>query len=158
MITAVLACDEEWGIGKDNNLPWPHNSKDLQWFKKVTTGKTVVMGKRTWNSLPVKPLPNRHNIVVTRSMEYAPNVEAIQADIVKSRLMFLSRNGEDVCVIGGAQLVEMLLPIIDEIWLSRIRGTYECDTYLPSALIELTYDLYSSEWDDGVYVDKWRKI
>jgi dihydrofolate reductase len=63
----------------------------------------------------------------------------------------------DVWVIGGAQLVNGLLPYIDEIWLSRIKGTYDCDTFLPRDLIETTYELYSSELDGEVYVDKWRQ-
>ena len=67
MIKAILACDEDWGIGKDGELPWPHNSADLKWFKEITTGGVVVMGKSTWDSLPFKPLPKRENIIVTRS-------------------------------------------------------------------------------------------
>ena len=67
MIKAILACDEEWGIGKDGDLPWPHNSADLKWFKDNTVNGIVVMGKSTWDSLPRKPLPKRKNIVVTRT-------------------------------------------------------------------------------------------
>ena len=63
MIKAILACDEDWGIGKDGELPWPHNSADLKWFKENTTGGVVVMGKSTWDSLPFKPLPKRENII-----------------------------------------------------------------------------------------------
>ena len=65
MIKAILACDENWGIGKAGTLPWLHNPADLKWFKQMTTGSTVVMGRKTWDSLPVKPLPNRKNIVVS---------------------------------------------------------------------------------------------
>ena len=67
MIRAILACDQDWGIGKDGDLPWPHNPDDLKWFKEQTTGSVVAMGKRTWDSLPTKPLPNRNNVVVTSS-------------------------------------------------------------------------------------------
>ena len=66
MIKAILACDEDWGIGKDGDMPWPHNPADLKWFKENTTGGVVVMGKSTWDGLPFKPLPKRENIIVTR--------------------------------------------------------------------------------------------
>ncbi len=68
MIRAILACDQDWGIGKDGDLPWPHNPADLKWFKESTLDSTVVMGKTTWDSLPVKPLPNRQHIVVAQSV------------------------------------------------------------------------------------------
>ena len=67
MIKAILACDENWGIGKDGGMPWPHNSADLKWFKEKTIGSVVVMGKSTWDSLPFKPLKNRQNLIVTSS-------------------------------------------------------------------------------------------
>ena len=65
MIRAILACDENWGIGKSGALPWPHNPADLKWFKASTLNHTIVMGKATWDSLPVKPLSNRVNVVVS---------------------------------------------------------------------------------------------
>ena len=65
MIKAILAHDAKYGIGKDNDLPWPKNEADMKWFKAMTLNHTVVMGRKTWDSLPFKPLPNRHNIIVT---------------------------------------------------------------------------------------------
>ena len=69
MIKAILACDDEWGIGKDGDLPWPHNPADLKWFKKNTLNCMVIMGKSTWDSLPRKPLPNRENMIVTKAKQ-----------------------------------------------------------------------------------------
>ena len=69
MIKAILACDDEWGIGKNGDLPWPHNPADLRWFKNNTLNSVVVMGKSTWDSLPRKPLPNRENLIVTTSKQ-----------------------------------------------------------------------------------------
>lgn len=157
MIRAILACDEEWGIGKNGDLPWPTNMKDLQWFKRNTLNNAIVMGRKTWDSLPVKPLPKRKNIVVSRSLKAANGVEVVSPDILNSRLNVLSQE-MPVWIIGGAQLLENSLSILDEIWLSRISGTHECDTYLPKAVIELSYELYNSEQEHGVYVEKWRKI
>lgn len=162
MIRAILACDEDWGIGKDGDLPWPHNPADLKWFKQCTDGGVVVMGRKTWESLPRKPLPNRMNYVITSD----PNIEPgyygrfSSKDIgraIRSTIQYRMIPEPDIWIIGGAQLVESCLKIIDEIWLSRIQGTYDCDTFLPRNIIETTYELFSSEWEGDVYVDKWRK-
>jgi dihydrofolate reductase len=158
MIRAILACDDNWGIGKDGDLPWPHNPADLKWFKENTVGGVVAMGKATWDSLPNKPLPNRNNIVVTSSEDdyNGGGYHFVRFNTAKTELVNMNKL-QDVWVIGGARLVEGLLPIIDEIWLSRIKGSYGCDTFLPRTLIELTYELYSSQREGDVYVDKWRQ-
>ena len=159
MIRAILACDQDWGIGKDGNLPWPHNPADLKWFKENTTGSVVAMGKTTWDSLPVKPLPNRNNIVVTSSTDdyNGGGYHYVKFKTAKTELVNMNRL-QDVWIIGGAQLVNGLLSIIDEIWLSRIPGTYDCDTFLPRSIIETTYSLYSSEREGDLWIDKWRQI
>jgi len=88
VIRAILACDEEWGIGRDNDLPWPHMQRDLAWFKQCTSNSTVAMGRKTWDSLPRKPLPNRKNIVVSNSNIRLPDgVERVPTDIANSRLV-----------------------------------------------------------------------
>ena len=157
MIRAILACDDEWGIGKNGDLPWPHNPADLRWFKQNTLDTAIVMGRNTWDSLPVKPLPKRKNLVVSQTAQPQPNVEVVKPDIFKSRLHILAEE-MPVWIIGGAHLIETSLDIIDEIWLSQIEGTYDCDTFLPRTAIELTFDLVSSRRDGDVYIDKWRKI
>ena len=157
MIRAILACDEDWGIGKGGVLPWPNNSADLKWFKETTLNSAVVMGRLTWESLPFKPLPNRRNIVISNTMKPRENVEVVRSDIYKSRMDVLSNEG-DTWIIGGSSLINNSLNIIDEFWLSRIAGTYDCEVFLPRTTIELTCKLYSSEYEGEVYVDKWRKV
>lgn len=157
MIRAILACDDDWGIGKGGGLPWPNNPADLKWFKETTLNGTIVMGRRTWESLPFKPLPGRRNIVVSDTMKQQNDVEVIRSDIYRSRMNVLSYE-DDVWIIGGSNLIENSLTLIDEFWLSRIQGTYDCEVFLPRTLIELTYELYSSEREGEVYVDKWKKI
>lgn len=160
MIRGILACDDNWGIGRDGTLPWPHNPADQKWFKECTINSTVVMGKATWDDPDMpKPMPKRHNVIVSNTMEMNdhPDIEVVRPDIYKSRCVTMNKTG-DVWIIGGARLIETSLDIIDEVWLSRIKGTYNCDTFLPKTIIELTYELYSSEWEGDVYIDKWRKI
>ena len=156
MIRAILACDDAWGIGKDNDLPWPKNPADLKWFKENTLNSAIVMGRNTWQSLPFKPLADRYNVVVSSTMRERGGVEIVRPDIYKSRTAILSTQG-NVWIIGGAKLINNSLDIIDEIWLSRIEGTYNCDTFLPKELIETTFDLYSSQREGDVWIDKWRK-
>ena len=154
MIRAILACDDEWGIGKDGDLPWPHNPADLKWFKENTLGSYVIMGRKTWESLPKRPLPKRHNVVVSSTeiegAAYTFN-EEYQRRIVDLNYEF------PVWIIGGAKLVESCLDIIDEVWLSRISGTYDCDTFLPRSLIEEKFRLHVSELQNDVYVEVWEK-
>ena len=156
MIRAILACDDDWGIGKNGDLPWPHNPADLKWFKENTTGGVVAMGKATWDSLPKKPLPNRNNVIVTSSeMDKSGPYHFLTFDQAPSHLKSMAKL-QDVWVIGGAQLVNGLLPHIDEIWLSRISGIYDCDVFLPRNIIETTFSLVSSQREGDIYVDKWR--
>jgi len=158
MIRAILACDDDWGIGKDGDLPWPHNPADLRWFKENTTGGVVAMGKATWDSLPKKPLPDRNNIVITTSEKDKDGpYHFLTFNKAKSYLVSMSQI-QDVWVIGGAKLVEGLLPIIEEVWLSRIQGSYNCDTFLPATLIEETLSLTSSGLQNDVYVDIWSRV
>jgi len=154
-VKAILACDADWGIGKDGNLPWPHNPADLKWFKQSTLNHTVVMGKATWDSLPVKPLPNRVNVVVSSS-DILAKVDVLSITDLRRRLSSMDTE-QDVWIIGGARLIEGMMDYIDEFHLSQIKGNYNCDTFLPSTLIQENYSLTSSQFQGDVYVDVWSK-
>jgi len=154
-IKAILACDADWGIGKDGDLPWPHNPADLKWFKQSTLNHTVVMGKATWDSLPVKPLPNRVNVVVSSS-DILAKVDVLSITDLRRRLSSMDPD-QDVWIIGGARLIEGMMDYIDEFHLSQINGTYNCDTFLPSTVIQELYTLTSSQFQGDVYVDIWSK-
>jgi dihydrofolate reductase len=155
MIRAILACDDHWGIGRDGDLPWPHNSDDLKWFKANTTDSTVVMGKATWDSLPVKPLPKRTNIVVTSSNSGVTG-SFIYVSFDKAEKFIVDQNRTDnIWIIGGAKLVDGLLHIIDEIWLSRIDGDYNCDTVLPKDRITDEFAINDMTVDETMTIEKW---
>lgn len=158
-IRAILACDDEWGIGQNGTLPWPHNPADQQWFKECTLNSTVVMGRATWDDPDMpKPMPRRHNVIVSNTMHMNdhPSIEVVRPDIYKSRCVVMSAT-DDVWIIGGARLIADSLDIIDEIWLSRIVGTYECDTFLPRTQIEAAFNCASSQQEGDVYIEKWNK-
>jgi dihydrofolate reductase len=157
MINAILACDQDWGIGKAGTLPWPHNSADLKWFKETTVNCTVVMGRKTWESLPIKPLPNRENVVISRGSTIAGDGIVTIAEL-NSLFKICRDSGKKAWIIGGAQLVNQLLPYIDSIHLSRIEGVYDCDTFLPSESIIEQFALYdAAETDSGLYIEQWAR-
>ena len=155
-VKAILACDADWGIGKDGGLPWPHNPSDLKWFKESTINHTVVMGKATWDSLPVKPLPNRVNVVVSSS-DILAKVDVLSLSDLRRRISNMDSE-QHIWIIGGARLIEGMMDYIDEFHLSQINGTYNCDTFLPSTVIQELYTLTSSEFQGDVYVDVWSKL
>jgi dihydrofolate reductase len=136
-VSAVVAASENNVIGKDGGLPW-HVSSDLKLFKQITMGKPVIMGRRTWESLPRKPLPGRRNIVITRNRDY----EAEGAEIVGSvdEALAACQGEDEVSIIGGGQVYERAMDRTDRIYLTRIHLKVDGDTFLP--------DLPESEWQE----------
>ena len=148
MIRAILACDDKGGVSKDGTLPWPHNSKDLKWFKENTAGHVVVMGSTTWEDphMP-RPLPKRTNVLVTsRPTDYNGANRYISGNLLKE-IKELEKNYPSLItwVIGGPNIVEQSLGIIDEFYLSRIPGDYDCDTHLPMKKIQT---LFKVKWEE----------
>ncbi len=134
MIKAILACDEEGGVGCNGQMPWPHIPRDFQWFMDQTKGQVMVMGRTTWQDSQLgHPVPERLSYVVTRNPDLCPEADGvIQGDIVQQILDLQSfHNSKTIWIIGGATLIEATLSIIDEFVLSRIPGTYGCDRFLP---------------------------
>ena len=126
-ITIIAALTSTGVIGKNKQLPWKIPD-DLKNFKKLTTGNTVIMGRKTFESIG-NHLPNRHNIVVSSSMHQVPSIEiahTIQEAIEKARA-----RGKEAFIIGGATLYEQCLPFADKLILSHIKNEYEGDTYFP---------------------------
>lgn len=148
MIRAILACDGQGGIARNGVMPWPRNKTDLRHFQKLTSGCTVVMGKRTWEAedMPT-PLPNRNNVVVTSEIGYDAPGATVSNDI-KADLTNLTKDNT-VFVIGGANLFVQLIDEIDILYLTRITGHYDCDTFLPLATIDEKFECI-----DNVDIDK----
>ena len=126
-IEAILACDDKGGISRNGQLPWPKNEADLAYFRSVTLHNTVVMGRKTWDSVSLRPLPLRKNIVISSNTNIAPESDAVYPDINKA-IQDLYK--DKIFIIGGAMLFESCLDKIDYIYLTHIFGNYECDTYI----------------------------
>ncbi|MDR2829092.1 MAG: dihydrofolate reductase [Mycoplasmataceae bacterium] len=123
MIFLIWAQDNNGGIGKNNKLPWRVKG-EMQHFINTTRGKIVVMGRKTFESIG-KPLPNRENIVISTNVGYQPDGVKVYSNIEQ---VVKAYKDNDVFVIGGKSIYEAFMPYADELIVSYIDGTYECDT------------------------------
>ena len=132
-VNAILAMDNNMGIGYENTLPWPHNKKDMKWFRDCTQGHVVVMGRKTWESFGNKKLPNRINVVLTNG-EVEGNPDAVMSGDVDGILEILGYKYPDlhIWVIGGRNLYRQALPFCDKVYVTRIKSIYRCDTFMYS--------------------------
>lgn len=128
IISLVVAMDRNRLIGRGNALPW-HLPADLAHFKSVTMGKPIVMGRKTYESIG-RPLPGRHNIVVSRN----PDFSAPGCTVVASVEAALAAAGDapEVMVIGGAQVYAEALPRAQRIYLTRVDAAFEGDAWFPA--------------------------
>ena len=126
-LSIVVAMDENRLIGKGNGLPW-HLPADLAFFKKITTGNSILMGRKTYDSIG-KTLPNRRNIVITRN----PEISITGCEVVDSieKALSITQDEEEVMVIGGANLFEQFLPDVGRLYITHIKGEFKGDTYFP---------------------------
>lgn len=143
MINIIVAYDEEFAIGKDGNLPWSV-PQDLKHFQQMTFNKAVLMGRKTWDSLPpqAKPLPGRLNMVLSRTkrdipLYYSPR-EPYWACSFKdaTRQITAVSQGIDVFIIGGAEVFRQALDagVVERVIASEMKGTHEGDTFFPNLL------------------------
>lgn len=122
----IVAVDKNWGIGKNGTMPW-HISADLKYFKEKTTGKTVIMGRKTLLSFPKqKPLPNRKNLVLSRDTAFNPEGVCMLRSLDEAKKY---AECPDVFVIGGGSVYKALLPHCKYAYVTKIDAEYECDTY-----------------------------
>ncbi len=133
MINIIVAIAKNNCIGQGGQLPW-HIPEDLKRFKKLTMGKIVVMGRKTWESLPEKfrPLPGRKNIVVTRQTNYqVPDGVEVFSSV--ERALETHKNNE-IFIIGGAEIYTQALPLADRLFVTHINKTVEGDAFFPTIL------------------------
>jgi dihydrofolate reductase len=127
MINLIAAMTKKKVIGKGNQLPW-QIPNELQHFKKLTLDCTVIMGKRTFESIG-RPLPKRHNIVLTPNLEKIENVDVCNS--IDQALTTAQSYGKNIFVIGGAYTYEQFLPFVDRLYISFIKQDYDGDVFFP---------------------------
>jgi dihydrofolate reductase len=136
MISIIVAIADNYAIGKNNDLLW-HIPEDLKRFKRLTTGHTIIMGKKTYESLPKRPLPNRRSIIITDDpsdhFEGCVTVNSID------EAMAHCDPSEENFIIGGASLYRQFLPFTDRLYLTTVHKPFEGDVFFP--------EIEFSEWN-----------
>ncbi len=127
-ISLVVAVSRNGVIGRDGGLPW-HISSDLKRFKAITLGKPVIMGRKTWESLPKRPLPGRQNIVITRQPRYSAEGALVVATI--DAALRAAENTGEIAIIGGGEIYAMIFPLADRIYLTEVDMDVVGDTFFP---------------------------
>lgn len=145
MVNGILALDDEGGIAKDGVMPWPHSKLDMNWFRENTQGGVVIMGSKTFYSKGMpKPLPNRYNVVLTSKPK---QVEESGAHLgmntnIRDCIDYCRYNipMRKIWVIGGANVFEQSQILLDELYLTNIHGSYDCDTF-----VEINKDVFKRD-------------
>ncbi|MEO3406542.1 dihydrofolate reductase [Mucilaginibacter sp. CAU 1740] len=140
ILSIIVAIAKNHAIGKDNKLLW-HLPNDLKHFKDTTSGHTVIMGRKTFDSVG-KPLPKRRNIVITRqaiSIEGCEVVDSLEAAVA------LCKAEDEVFIVGGAEIYRQAIPLTDRIYLTIIDHEFEGDTFFP--------ELNPDEWQETKHED-----
>jgi dihydrofolate reductase len=129
-LSLVLARADNGVIGANNAIPW-RIADDMKRFKAITMGKPIVMGRKTWDSFPKKPLPGRSNIVITRDTKWradgAVTAHTFQEALARAR----SEQPDEIAVIGGAEIYRLALPHADTVHLTQVHGDFDGDVTMP---------------------------
>ncbi|WOF74633.1 dihydrofolate reductase [Parvibaculaceae bacterium PLY_AMNH_Bact1] len=133
-VCLFVAIAENGVIGKDGAMPW-RLSGDLQYLKRMTMGKPIIMGRKTWESFPRRPLPGRPNLVVTRDPDYdAPGGEvftSVDAALARAEALCGELDVEEIMILGGAEIYAATLPKATRIYLTEVHASPEGDTRFP---------------------------
>jgi dihydrofolate reductase len=135
--TFVVARARNGVIGRDGRLPWKLPS-DLKLFRQLTLGRPVIMGRRTWESLGIRPLPGRHNLVITRQLDYEAEgalvVHSLAAALAAARKLAEQDGADEIAIIGGGQIFAEALAAdqVDRVYLSEVEIEADGDTVMPA--------------------------
>lgn len=140
---AIAAVTASWGIGKDGDLPFRLKG-DMKHFRELTAGGTVIMGRKTLDSLPGgKPLPKRRNIVITRDPDFFR--EGVEAACSIEEAVTMTAGDEKVWVCGGGEIYRAMLPLCDRASITHVEADPDCDTFFPDLTADPRWVLESRE-------------
>jgi dihydrofolate reductase len=142
MLSIIVAVDENNAIGKDNKLLW-YIAEDLKYFKSITNGHPVIMGRKTFESIG-KALPGRTNIIISRNPQFTV-AECIVTASLEKAIGIASAIDEDQFIIGGASVYREAIRIADAIYLTVVHNKYDADTFFP--------EISQTEWDEVERID-----
>ena len=146
-ITLVAAIASNNVIGKENSLPW-NIPEDLKRFKQMTSGHTILMGRKTFDSIG-RPLPNRQNIVMTKDKNFEREGIKVINDFDEA-LELIKKSNEDVFVIGGSKIYELFEPVANSLAITRIFKDFEGDAFFP----DINWDLWQIEKEEKFFDEK----
>ena len=162
MIKAIMAIDENGGISKGESMPWPKNSTDLKWFKENTLNNIVVMGRKTWEDpfMPT-PLKSRINVLITKKEKVVfPGADYYFSGDIKAQIKNIENQykNKDVYIIGGSEIIKLTFEIIEEFYLTRIYGNYECEKFINILSIENNMKMVKKiNGDSSCHFEIWKK-
>lgn len=130
MISLIAAVARNRALGKDGQLLW-HLPEDMRYFRETTRGKPVIMGRKTWESLPdaFRPLPGRRNIVISRNPAYAPPGATLAGSLEEAAR--LTQDDAEVFIIGGAEIYRQALPLAQRLYLTEVTQDFAADAFFP---------------------------
>jgi len=136
IISAIAAIGQNRELGKNGKIPW-HIPEDFAYFKKITSGHPVIMGRKTFESIG-KPLSDRTNIIVTRNTDFkaagcivVDSIEKAIEEAGKHPAFSAGKDQEEIFVIGGGEIYKQAMPYIDKLYLTVVKGSFEADTFFP---------------------------
>lgn len=141
-ISLIWAMADDRVIGIENRLPWKLPA-DMKWFRQHTLGKSIVMGRKTFESFGSRPLPERTNIVITRDKNYQAEGTIVVNTIDEA--LKAAGDAEEVMIIGGASFYEQMLPKADRLYVTQVHGKFEGDAFFPE------FDM--SHWKETLHED-----
>ena len=162
MIKAIMAVDDEGGVSKNGSMPWPKNTNDLKWFKKNTLNNVVIMGRLTWiDPFMPSPLKDRINVLITSKEKniYPGADEYVSGNLIDNiKLLSNKYNKKNIFIIGGPMILDQLFELIDEFFLTRIKGKFSCDKKIDLNKIEKKMKLIKKiEEDNTCHFEIWRR-
>ena len=162
MIKAIMAIDEMGGISKGQSMPWPKNSIDLKWFKVNTINNIVVMGRKTWEDpfMPT-PLKSRINVLITnKNKELIKGADYYLSGNVNNEIQNIQSEyiDKDIYIIGGSEIINLTFNLIEQFYLTRIYGNYNCEKFIDVSLIENNLNMIKKiDGDSTCHFEIWEK-
>lgn len=139
MINCLVAVEKSsQGIGYNGSMPWPHLKGDMEWFKNSTKGHIVIMGSTTWNSLPKKPLPDRINVVLSRTHHWLEADHTFSDPEIAITFCQLEYPDKEIYIIGGQEIYNSTRYLVDNFYITEIDESYVCDKFFDMNYIKKT--------------------
>ena len=162
MIKAIMAVDENGGISRGQSMPWPKNSTDLKWFKENTLNNIVIMGRKTWDDpfMPT-PLKSRINILITnKNPKLYSGADYYLSGDINNKIIDIQAQykNKNIFLIGGSEIINLTFEIIQEFYLTRIYGNYNCEKFINISLIEKKMKMIKKiDGDNSCHFEIWKK-